>query len=163
ACAGGGSRRTAGDPDGSAGSRAGRRRRADVPEAVLRRRVRRIPLLRGARPLGRRRLHQHRALELVRGVRRRPLRRHARQRFAALLLLVTATVGPAAAARERASAPASTAGESCRRLPEGKRLRLNLKPNTELVDLISWISAITCKSFIVPGTIPSQGKTVTIV
>jgi len=83
--------------------------------------------------------------------------------FAALLLLVTATVGPAAAARERASAPASTAGESCRRLPEGKRLRLNLKPNTELIDLISWISAITCKPFIVPGTIPSQGKTVTIV
>jgi general secretion pathway protein D len=83
--------------------------------------------------------------------------------FAALLLLVTATVGPAAAARERASAPASTAGESCRRLPEGKRLRLNLKPNTELVDLISWISAITCKRFIVPGTIPSQGKTVTII
>src|SRR4051794_22319022 len=83
--------------------------------------------------------------------------------FAALLLLVTATVGPAAAARERASAPASTAGESCRRLPEGKRLRLNLKPNTELVDLISWISAITCKPFIVPGTIPSQGKTVTII
>jgi general secretion pathway protein D len=79
--------------------------------------------------------------------------------FAALLLLVTATVGPAAAA----SVPASTAGGSCRRLPEGKRLKLNLKPNTELVDLISWISAITCKSFIVPGTIPSQGKTVTIV
>jgi len=82
--------------------------------------------------------------------------------FAALLLLVTATVGPAAAA-EHPSAPASTAGESCRRLPEGKRLRLNLKPNTELVDLISWISAITCKRFIVPGTIPSQGKTVTII
>lgn len=84
--------------------------------------------------------------------------------LAALLLLVTATVGPAAAAAGvRASAPAPTAGESCRRLPEGKRLRLNLKPNTELVDLISWISAITCKPFIVPGTIPSQGKTVTII
>jgi type II secretory pathway component GspD/PulD (secretin) len=82
--------------------------------------------------------------------------------FAALLLLVTTTVGPAAAASERTSAPAS-AGGSCRRLPEGKRLKLNLKPNTELVDLISWISAITCKPFIVPGTIPSQGKTVTIV
>jgi len=48
-------------------------------------------------------------------------------------------------------------------LPAGKRLRLNLKPNTELVDLISWISAITCKHFVVPGTIPSQSKTVTII
>jgi general secretion pathway protein D len=84
--------------------------------------------------------------------------------LAALLLLLTiATVGPAAAARERATAAASTGGGSCRKLPEGKRLRLNLKPNTELVDLVSWISAITCKHFIVPGTIPSQGKTVTIV
>jgi len=80
-----------------------------------------------------------------------------------LLLLVAATVGPAAAARAGARAPAATVGDSCRRLPEGKRLRLNLKPNTELVDLISWISAITCKHFIIPGTIPSQGKTVTII
>ena len=80
-----------------------------------------------------------------------------------LLLLVAATVGPAAAARAGARAPAATAGDSCRRLPEGKRLRLNLKPNTELVDLISWISAITCKHFIIPGTTPSQGKTVTII
>jgi type II secretory pathway component GspD/PulD (secretin) len=84
--------------------------------------------------------------------------------LAALLLLVTATVGPAAAAAgERMRAPASTAGDSCRKLPEGKRLRLNLKPNTELIDLVSWISAITCKHFIVPGSIPSQGKTVTII
>ena len=83
--------------------------------------------------------------------------------LAALLLLVTATVGPAAAAGERARVPASSSGDACRKLPEGKRLRLNLKPNTEVVDLVSWISAITCKHFIVPGTIPSQGKTVTIV
>jgi hypothetical protein len=83
---------------------------------------------------------------------------------ALLLLLVTATGGPrAAAAAERAKVPASNGGDSCRKLPEGKRLRLNLKPNTELVDLVSWISAITCKHFIVPGTIPSQGKTVTII
>src|SRR5690242_16012502 len=85
------------------------------------------------------------------------------RRFAALLLLVAATVGPAAAARERPRAPATGDGDSCRRLPAGKRLRLNLKPNTELVDLISWISAITCKQFVVGGNIPTQGKTVTIV
>ena len=84
--------------------------------------------------------------------------------FAALLLLVTTTVGPAAAAASaRAKAFASTEGDSCRKLPEGKRLRLNLKPNTEVIDLVSWISAITCKHFIVPGSIPSQGKTVTII
>jgi general secretion pathway protein D len=84
--------------------------------------------------------------------------------LAALLLLVPAAVGPpaAAAAGEAASAPAATGGETCRRLPDNKRLRLNLKPNTDVVDLVSWISAITCKQFIVPGSLP-QGKTVTVI
>jgi hypothetical protein len=62
-----------------------------------------------------------------------------------------------------APAPVGSGGDTCRRFSEGKRLKLNLKPNTELVDLISWISAITCKPFVLPGTIPSQGKTVTII
>jgi len=48
-------------------------------------------------------------------------------------------------------------------MPEGKRLKLNLKPNTDLVDLVSWISAITCRQFIIPGSIPAQSRTVTIV
>jgi len=84
----------------------------------------------------------------------------------ALLLLVTATMGPpaaAAAAGEARTAPVATGGETCRRLPAGKRLRLNLKPDTDVVDLVSWISAITCKQFIVPGSLPTQGKTVTII
>ena len=85
------------------------------------------------------------------------------RKLAALLLLVAAAMGPAAAARagERSGDPA--AGDSCRQLPPGKRLKLNLKPKTDLVDLVSWISAITCKQFIVPGSIPPQSRTVTIV
>ena len=86
------------------------------------------------------------------------------------LLLLAAIAAPRTArAAERpgtkATAPVAIAdgGDSCRRLPAGKRLKLNLKPNTDLFDLVSWISAITCKHFIVPGTIPSQGKTVTII
>ena len=71
-------------------------------------------------------------------------------------------------ARTAARVPAATArpadeGDSCHRMPEGKRLKLNLKPNTDLVDLVSWISSITCKQFIVPGSIPPQSRTVTIV
>jgi general secretion pathway protein D len=60
-------------------------------------------------------------------------------------------------------APGEGAGTSCRRLPPGKRLKLNLKPNTELGDLIVWIAAITCKQFVLPGTIASASKTVTII
>jgi general secretion pathway protein D len=92
-----------------------------------------------------------------------------RGKLVALLLLAAIAAPRPALAGERlgtrAKAPALIVdgGDSCRRLPAGKRLKLNLKPNTDLFDLVSWISAITCKHFIVPGTIPSQGKTVTII
>jgi type II secretory pathway component GspD/PulD (secretin) len=93
------------------------------------------------------------------------------KRLAALLLLVTAAMGPAAAAWAGGRAPAAPVapapslaeGDGCRKLSPGKRLKLNLKPNTELVDLVSWISSITCKQFIVPGGIAAQSRTVTIV
>jgi general secretion pathway protein D len=85
------------------------------------------------------------------------------RKLAALLLLVAAAMGPAAAARAGERPSAAAAGDSCRKLPAGKRLKLNLKPNTDLVDLVSWVSAITCKQFIVPGTISAQSRTVTIV
>jgi general secretion pathway protein D len=53
---------------------------------------------------------------------------------------------------------------SCRKFPAGKRIvKLNLKPDTELGDLIAWISSITCKEFLLPGTIPANSKKVTIV
>lgn len=78
---------------------------------------------------------------------------------AGLLLLIALLGLPAQAA----AAPTPSAGDTCHRLPEGKRLKLSLKPNTDVVDLVAWISAITCKQFVIPGTIPSQSKTVTII
>jgi general secretion pathway protein D len=51
---------------------------------------------------------------------------------------------------------------SCKKLPPGKRIvRLNLKPDTDLMDLIGWISSITCAQFIV--AVPVQGKKLTII
>ncbi|HEV3031110.1 MAG TPA: type II secretion system secretin GspD [Polyangia bacterium] len=53
---------------------------------------------------------------------------------------------------------------SCRKFPAGKRVvKLNMKPDTELGDLIAWISSITCRQFLLPGTIPANSKKVTIV
>ncbi len=53
---------------------------------------------------------------------------------------------------------------SCKKFPSGKRIvKLNLKPDTELGDLIGWISSITCKQFLLPGTIPANSKKVTVV
>jgi type II secretory pathway component GspD/PulD (secretin) len=40
---------------------------------------------------------------------------------------------------------------------------LSLKPDTNIGDLVAWIASITCKQFILPGTISSGSKTVTIV
>jgi general secretion pathway protein D len=53
---------------------------------------------------------------------------------------------------------------TCKKFPAGKRIvKLNLKPDTELGDLIAWISSITCKQFLLPGTIPANSKKVTVV
>ncbi len=78
---------------------------------------------------------------------------------------------PAAAAKPVAAKPGDPAvpeipGEkefnSCHKLPAGKRIvRLNLKPDTEVMDLIGWISSITCAQFIV--SVPVQGKKLTII
>jgi general secretion pathway protein D len=53
---------------------------------------------------------------------------------------------------------------TCKKFPPGKRIvKLNLKPDTELGDLIAWISSITCRQFLLPGTIPANSKKVTVV
>jgi type II secretory pathway component GspD/PulD (secretin) len=53
---------------------------------------------------------------------------------------------------------------TCRKLPAGKRIvRLNLKPETTVADLVGWISSITCTPFIVPSTLGAESKKVTIV
>jgi hypothetical protein len=64
--------------------------------------------------------------------------------------------------RERRDATTLTP-DSCRKFPPGRRIvKLNLKPDTELADLVAWISSITCKQFILPGSIASASKKVTI-
>ena len=80
-----------------------------------------------------------------------------------------AATPPAAPAAPAAAAPAGEApGEkefnSCKKFPAGKRVvKLNMKPDTELGDLLAWISSITCKQFLLPGTIPANSKKVTII
>ena len=73
---------------------------------------------------------------------------------------------PAGAAAAAGAVPAELPGEkefnSCKKLPSGKRIvRLNLKPDTEVMDLIGWISSITCAQFIV--SVPVQCKKLTII
>ncbi len=53
---------------------------------------------------------------------------------------------------------------TCMKIPAGKRVvKMNLRPDAELADLIAWISTITCKPFVLPGHISAAGKKITIV
>jgi general secretion pathway protein D len=47
----------------------------------------------------------------------------------------------------------------CVRLPKRQRFKVTLKPDSELSDLVKWISAMTCKRFIVPSSVRSQKVT----
>jgi len=53
---------------------------------------------------------------------------------------------------------------NCQKIPRGKRaIRLNLKPDVELPELVAWISSVTCKSFVLPGHLSGGGKKITFV
>ena len=78
-------------------------------------------------------------------------------------VMLAALLGLGATEAKATVAPAE-AVTSCRKLPPGKRIvKLSLKPDTNVADLVAWISSITCRQFILPGNIPGSGKTVTIV
>jgi general secretion pathway protein D len=69
--------------------------------------------------------------------------------------------GKKPAAAKRAAQSEDDLG--CRKLPAGKRVvKLTLKPETDVADLVAWISSITCKEFVVPGNIPAGSKKVTV-
>jgi general secretion pathway protein D len=76
--------------------------------------------------------------------------------------IATAALGLAVVSAQPASAAPDQAA-ACRKLPAGRRIvKLNLKPETEIGDLVAWISSITCKAFVLPGTIAASSKKVTI-
>ncbi len=53
---------------------------------------------------------------------------------------------------------------TCQKVPAGKRVvKVNLKPDVELPELVAWISSITCKSFVLPGHLSAGGKKLTFV
>src|SRR5262249_32020817 len=56
--------------------------------------------------------------------------------------------------------PGEGSFNQCRKLPPGKRVKVTLKPESELNALIGWISTMTCKKFIIPQNIRSQKVTI---
>jgi general secretion pathway protein D len=67
----------------------------------------------------------------------------------------TAAPGPPQAGR----LPGEAAFNRCLRLKPGSKVKVSLKPGSELKDLVAWISGMTCKRFIVAGSVRSQPVT----
>lgn len=84
--------------------------------------------------------------------------------------MVMAPVTPPPAPSPQAAAPAAAPPvtdlgfNTCQKIPRGKKVvKMNLKPDIELTELVAWISSVTCKSFVLPGQLSGGGKKVTIV
>lgn len=48
----------------------------------------------------------------------------------------------------------------CKNIPSGRKLKVTLKPEATLADMVSWISSITCKRFIVSAGLRAQRITI---
>ena len=72
---------------------------------------------------------------------------------------------PPAPSTPSTSQPVTDLGfNTCQKIPRGKRaVKLNLKPEVELPELVAWISSVTCKSFVLPGNLSAGGKKITFV
>lgn len=89
-------------------------------------------------------------------------------RSATVLVFIAASVGAfaslASAADTRASGdpPGAKEFKGCKKVPAGKRvLKLSLKPDSEVSDLVSWMSTVSCTNFLfTPSDL--QGKKVTV-
>jgi general secretion pathway protein D len=58
--------------------------------------------------------------------------------------------------------PGETQFNECLRLPRNGRFKVTLKPDSEITDVIAWISSATCKGFIVAQGLQLAGRKVTV-
>jgi hypothetical protein len=78
-----------------------------------------------------------------------------------VLALVLGLAGSAGAAPPR-SRPAPPKEADCKPPGDKTRLKLNLKPDSEVADVIAWYAAVTCTTVLVTSNVPLAGKKVTI-
>jgi general secretion pathway protein D len=71
---------------------------------------------------------------------------------------------PPAVVAKAPSASVDKDFNTCRKVPAGKPLvKLTLKPETTVDDLVVWISSITCRQFVWSEAVAARNKKVTIV
>src|SRR5262249_21738466 len=77
----------------------------------------------------------------------------------------TTPTTPAAPATPAAAA-AAAAGQNaedpdlyrCKRYPDGTKIKVTLKPETELKDLVTWVMGFTCRNFVYAGSVSGAAK-----
>jgi type II secretory pathway component GspD/PulD (secretin) len=76
---------------------------------------------------------------------------------------IAALAGPllAAPAWAAPTAPPPEAGP-CRPMSARAKIKVNLKPDTEVADLVTWYSRLTCTPLLVSSGTPTAGKKVTL-
>jgi type II secretory pathway component GspD/PulD (secretin) len=79
--------------------------------------------------------------------------------MAALALLVLLVAADAGATPAQKAPPAQT----CKKLKDGTRVKLNLKPDSEVADVIAAYAALTCTGILMSNGTSLAGKKVTIV
>ncbi|MCB9557513.1 MAG: type II secretion system secretin GspD [Deltaproteobacteria bacterium] len=62
-------------------------------------------------------------------------------------------------AKDDAAVPGEAEFNSCLKIPARRRIKVTLKQESELKDLVAWISSMTCKRFIIASNIRSQKVT----
>ncbi|MCA9665551.1 MAG: type II secretion system secretin GspD [Myxococcales bacterium] len=69
---------------------------------------------------------------------------------------------PAAGAKtngDKKTLPGEAAFNECLRIPARRRIKVTLKPESSLKDLVGWISSMTCKKFIIGSNLHTQKVT----
>jgi hypothetical protein len=81
------------------------------------------------------------------------------------MVMAPAAPPPAPAPTTPAAPPVTDLGfNRCQKIPRGKKVvKMNLKPDADLTELIAWISSITCKTIVLPGQINAGSKKITVV
>ncbi|MBW2731425.1 MAG: type II secretion system secretin GspD [Deltaproteobacteria bacterium] len=63
-------------------------------------------------------------------------------------------------AKQEGMLPGEKEFNECVKLPPGRKIKITLKPESDLTDLVGWISSMTCKRFILASNLRSQKVTI---
>ena len=86
-------------------------------------------------------------------------RSSARRSTTSIAIFAGLLLGPVGA---RTAGAGRGAAEACKPPPAKARIKVSLKPDTEVADLMAWYSPLTCTTLVVSSGVALAGKKVTV-